>query len=141
MIEVEFLSRLSPDRRAAILARSAQAQTSLREAVAEILARLTGDPEGELRREYGPLKPGLALADFKVSEEEIEAARRALPGEVLAALKKAAATIYKFHAAQLERSSWFEELAPGLLAGRLTRPLERVGVYIPGGRAPYPSSA
>ena len=141
MIEIEFLGRLSSARREAILARSAATTDGLREAAAEILARLTGDPEGELRREYGSLKPGLVLADFKVSAEEIEAARRSLPGEVLAALKKAAAAIYKFHAAQLERPSWFEEFAPGLLAGRLTRPLERVGVYIPGGRAAYPSSA
>jgi histidinol dehydrogenase len=113
----------------------------LREAAGDILARLTENPEEELRREYGPLNPGLSPADFKVSEAEIEAACRALPAGVLAALEKAAAAIHKFHAAQLERPSWFEEFAPGLLAGRLTRPLERVGVYIPGGRAAYPSSA
>jgi histidinol dehydrogenase len=141
MIEVEFLHRLSPARRAAILARSAAASAGVKEATAEILARLVGGPEEELRREYGPLKPGLTLADFKVSAEEIEAAPKALSAEVLTALEKAAAAIYKFHAAQLERPSWFEEFAPGLLAGRLTRPLERVGVYIPGGRAAYPSSA
>jgi histidinol dehydrogenase len=141
MIEVEFLRLLPPARRAAILTRSAAAPAGLKEEVAAILARLAGDPEGELRREYGALKPGLTLADFRVSAEEIEDAHRKLPAEVLAALKKAAAAIHKFHAAQLERPSWFEEFAPGLLAGRLTRPLERVGVYIPGGRAAYPSSA
>ncbi|MCL2028969.1 MAG: histidinol dehydrogenase [Deltaproteobacteria bacterium] len=141
MIEVEFLRRLPPARRAAILARSAAASAGLREAAVEILTRLTDDPEGELRREYGPLRPRLTPADFKVSAEEVEAAYRALSPDFLAALKKAAASIHKFHAAQLERSSWFDEFAPGLLAGRLTRPLERVGVYIPGGLAPYPSSA
>ena len=141
MIEVEFLRQLPPARRAAILARSSAAPAALRETAAEILTRLTGDPEGELRREYSPLKPRLTLADFKVSAEEIEAAYRALSTEVAEALKKAAAAIYKFHAAQMERPSWFEEFSPGLLAGRLTRPLERVGVYIPGGLAPYPSSA
>jgi len=141
MIEVEFLNRLSPARRSMILARSAAATGGLREATAEILSRLTDDPEGELRREYGSLKPRATLADFKVSADEIEAAHRAVSPELLAALKKAASAIYKFHAAQLERSSWFEEFAPGLLAGRLTRPLERVGVYIPGGLAAYPSSA
>ena len=141
MIEVEFLHRLPPARLAAILTRSAAAPAGFKAAAAEILARLTSDPEGELRREYGTLKPRLTPADFKVSAEEIEAAHRDLPAEVLAALRKAAAAIHKFHAAQLERPSWFEEFAPGLLAGRLTRPLERVGVYIPGGRAAYPSSA
>ena len=141
MIEVEFLHRLSPARRAAILARSAAAPADFKEATAQILARLVDGPEEELHREYGHLKTRLALADFKVSAEEIEAALKALPAEVFSALEKAAASIHKFHAAQLERPSWFEEFAPGLLAGRLTRPLERVGVYIPGGRAAYPSSA
>jgi len=141
MIEVEFLQRLPQARRAAILTRSAATPAGIKEAVVGIITRLIGDPEGELRQEYGPLKPGLDLADFKVSEEEIEDAYRALPAGVLAALKKAAEAIHKFHAAQLERPAWFEEFAPGLMAGRLTRPLERVGVYIPGGRAAYPSSA
>ena len=141
MVQVEFLRELSPARRAAILRRPSADQAGLKEATAEILTRLTADPEGELRREYGPLKPGLDWADFRVGEPEIEAARRALPAEVLAALKTAAAAIHKFHAAQLDRPAWFDEFAPGLTAGRLTRPLERVGVYIPGGRAAYPSSA
>lgn len=141
MLKVEFLRELSPARRAEILARPAAGQAGLKEATAAILTRLTEDPEGELKREYGSLKPNPAPADFLVTAEEIEAAGRAVPAEVLAALKKAAAAIYKFHAAQLDRPAWFEEFAPGLTAGRLTRPLDRVGVYIPGGRAAYPSSA
>jgi histidinol dehydrogenase len=61
--------------------------------------------------------------------------------EVLAALKAAAANIEKFHRAQQEREMWAMEVQPGILAGRLSRPLERVGCYIPGGLASYPSSA
>ncbi|MGD0828677.1 MAG: histidinol dehydrogenase, partial [Desulfobaccales bacterium] len=59
----------------------------------------------------------------------------------LAALKAAAANIEKFHRAQQEREMWAMEVQPGILAGRLSRPLERVGCYIPGGLASYPSSA
>ena len=60
---------------------------------------------------------------------------------MLAALKVAAGNIEKFHQAQREREMWAMEVQPGILAGRLTRPLDRVGCYIPGGLASYPSSA
>lgn len=141
MIKVEFLSELSPERRAEIMARSAEDSGGAMAAVTGILGRLKADPEAELAREYGPLKPGFAPDDLLASEEEIEAAFKAVPAGVIEALKTAASNILKFHQAQLERSMWMEEFSPGLVAGRMTRPLERVGVYIPGGRAAYPSSA
>jgi histidinol dehydrogenase len=56
------------------------------------------------------------------------------------ALKTAAANIEAFHRAQREREMWAVEIRPGILAGRLVRP-PRVGCYIPGGLASYPSSA
>ncbi len=141
MIDVEFLGRLTPARREQILARSLADFGQTRAAAAEILERLRHEPEAELVREYGPLKPGFTLNDLRVSEEEIEAALKAMPQSVTEALKAAAANIFEFHRAQLERPYWFDEFAPGLIAGRMTRPLDRVGVYIPGGRAAYPSSA
>jgi histidinol dehydrogenase len=60
---------------------------------------------------------------------------------VLEALKTAAANIEAFHQAQREREMWAVEVRPGILAGRLVRPIPRVGCYIPGGLASYPSSA
>ncbi len=75
------------------------------------------------------------------SPEEIEAAYRVLDPQVIAALKTAAANIEKFHRAQLDRDMWAMEVRPGILAGRLSRPIDRVGCYIPGGLAAYPSSA
>ena len=55
-------------------------------------------------------------------------------------LKKAAKNIRKFHRAQLEREMWSIEISKGILAGRITRPMDIVGCYIPGGTAVYPSS-
>ncbi|MDR1044382.1 MAG: histidinol dehydrogenase [Candidatus Adiutrix sp.] len=141
MIEVEFLNSLSPARREKIMARSTASSGPTRAATAEILSRLREDPEAELRREYGPLKKGFIIPDLKVGREEIEAAFEAVPAGLVEALETAAANIFNFHQAQLERPMWFDEFAPGLIAGRMTRPLARVGVYIPGGRAAYPSSA
>jgi histidinol dehydrogenase len=60
---------------------------------------------------------------------------------VFEALKTAAGNIEAFHQAQREREMWAVEIRPGILAGRLVRPIPRVGCYIPGGLASYPSSA
>ncbi|MDL2260169.1 histidinol dehydrogenase, partial [Deltaproteobacteria bacterium OttesenSCG-928-K17] len=141
MIEVEFLKKLSPARRDKIMARSTADFSETMAATAEILARLKAEPEAEMLREYGPLKDGFTLADLLVTEEEIEKAFKEVPAEIIQALETAAANIFNFHQAQLERPMWFDEFAPGLIAGRMTKALSNVGVYIPGGRAAYPSSA
>jgi len=59
---------------------------------------------------------------------------------VIDALKVASENIVKFHRAQMEREMWMIDIADGILAGRMATPLERVGAYIPGRRAAYPSS-
>ncbi len=64
-------------------------------------------------------------------------ARKAEPAMV-SALQKAAKRIKRFHAHQLDRSWHITE--PGIRLGQIVRPLERVGVYVPGGKAAYPSS-
>jgi histidinol dehydrogenase len=59
---------------------------------------------------------------------------------VVDCLKTAAQNIIKFHTAQKEREMWSIEVTEGILAGRITRPMDIVGCYIPGGSAVYPSS-
>ena len=72
--------------------------------------------------------------EMVVTDEEIIMAYDRVDTEVVEALKKAADNIRRFHEAQLERDMWSMELCPGVLAGRITRPLDRVGCYIPGGK-------
>jgi len=139
-LQVEYLDRLTPARRQEILSRSQEDVSQVLDTVRPILAALREKGDEENLRQHG-LKPGFTVADLEVKEEEIEAAYRVLDPKVLEALQAAAANIEKFHRAQLEREMWAVELRPGLLAGRLTRPLDRVGCYIPGGLASYPSSA
>jgi histidinol dehydrogenase len=141
MLTVETLSKLKPARRRSILARSSIALADVMPKTREILERLVSDPEKELLREYGPLKKNLTLSDFRVTDKEIKAAEKSLPADLMAALRQAAGNIESFHRSQLEKPLHLTEVAPGLLAGRLTRPLSKAGVYIPGGRACYPSSA
>ncbi|NPV53867.1 MAG: histidinol dehydrogenase [Firmicutes bacterium] len=74
-----------------------------------------------------------------VSRVEMEAARARLPGDLLEALEFASERIRAFHELQRARSL-MTALPDGTLLGRIYRPLGRVGVYVPGGKATYPSS-
>ena len=140
-LQIEYLDRLSPERRGQILSRSQEDVSQVLAEVAPILAALKKEGDAESLRWQAQFKADVSLADLEASPEEIEAACRTLDPGVLSALKAAAANIEKFHRAQLDRDMWAMEIQPGLLAGRLTRPLDKVGCYIPGGLASYPSSA
>ncbi len=142
-LQIEYLKNLDPARRQAILARSQVDVSEVRAEVAEYLeaVRREGDAATLRDHKHPKFKAGLAAADLEATPEEIEAAYRAVDPQVLTALKVAAGNIEKFHRAQREREMWAMEVQPGILAGRLTRPLDRVGCYIPGGLASYPSSA
>ena len=73
-----------------------------------------------------------------VTEVEISAAMKAVPADVLAAMERAARNIRAFHQKQVQQS-WLD-MAEGAALGQKLTPLARAGVYVPGGRAAYPSS-
>ena len=76
---------------------------------------------------------------FRIPSSEIKEAYSKVSNEVIEALKKAKENIEKFHKAQVPKE-WMIEQAPGVMAGQIFRPLESVGLYIPGGDGAYPSS-
>lgn len=80
-----------------------------------------------------------SVSDLRVPEAAIEAAVGRIGHAVMAALHTAADRIRDFHA-QSRRKSWIEHTPSGGALGQIIRPLDRVAVYAPGGRAPYPSS-
>ncbi|PVX27330.1 MAG: histidinol dehydrogenase [Candidatus Bathyarchaeum sp.] len=84
-------------------------------------------------------KVRLTTSKLKVDEKEIKEAYEKLEKSQINALKKAAENIASFHKNQL-RAKWTMEIAEGATLGQVTRPLESVGVYVPGGKAVYPSS-
>lgn len=79
------------------------------------------------------------LDDLRVSEEEIAAAFSQVDDELVVALQFAAEQISDFHSKQV-RQSWFTTPGDGIMLGSKITPLSRVGIYVPGGRAQYPSS-
>src|SRR5205085_5493891 len=77
-------------------------------------------------------------SSFEVSAKEITAARRRVPKDLIAALESAHERIRAFHLLQREKS--FEKKERGIRTGMRVSPLARAGVYVPGGKAAYPSS-
>jgi histidinol dehydrogenase len=84
-------------------------------------------------------KVRLTASKLKVEEGEIKEAYKKLGENQISALRKAADNIASFHKKQL-RVKWTMEIAEGVTLGQVTRPLASVGVYVPGGKASYPSS-
>src|SRR5690625_2759661 len=82
---------------------------------------------------------GVSLESLRVTEEEFAEARSLVSFEFIEALQKAAERIRTFHENQVEKS-WFTNEDEGVLLGQKVTPLESVGVYVPGGKAAYPST-
>ncbi len=74
-----------------------------------------------------------------VTPEEIEEAYEKVPKELLDVIRKALRNIEDYHAKQ-KQYSWFDSKPDGSILGQKVTPLRRVGVYVPGGKAAYPSS-
>ena len=79
------------------------------------------------------------LETLKVTESEIEEAYDKVPEKLIEVMKQSASNITEFHKKQL-RNSWFEPGRDGTILGMKILPIERAGVYVPGGKAAYPSS-
>ena len=114
-----------------------------REMVVREIIRTVRDDGDKALVEYAARFDGVRLdqAELALTADEVAAGAAACPPEVMAALAAAAGNIEAFHRRQLP-SSWWEQPvgAGGLLRGQVVRPLDSVGVYIPGGTAAYPST-
>jgi histidinol dehydrogenase len=90
-------------------------------------------------REFSERYDGITAEDFHATSDELDTALEELAPERRRALDVARANIECFHRAQ-RRQEAFVEVRPGVIVWRVFRPIERVGIYVPGGRASYPSS-
>jgi histidinol dehydrogenase len=109
-----------------------------RATVMEIIGRVQNEGDAALR---DMAKKYCELESIAVSDEEREAAYDDVDTQVVESLIEAHARIERFHELQKPRDLWLQEMEPGIVLGIKTTPLNRVGLYIPGGRAAYPSSA
>jgi histidinol dehydrogenase len=86
--------------------------------------------------------PVAAITDLELSQHDLKAAYEGLPSEQKTALSQAADRVRSYHQAQLQASgqSWSYRDADGNLLGQKITPIARAGIYVPGGKAAYPSS-
>ena len=141
------LSTASADFEAAFKARlhwSAEADAAIEQRVTEILADV--QQRGDVAvREYTARFDRLDAPDMKALEltaDELRAAFESLPAVQREALEAAARRVRSYHEAQKKASgeSWSYRDEDGTLLGQKVTPLDRVGIYVPGGKAAYPSS-
>ena len=108
------------------------------EIVADIIADVRKNGDAALKA-YSEKFDGAKLDSLEVSAEEIDAAFAALEPEFVAIIEEAAENIREFHRHQV-RTGFAITPRDGVVLGQRVIPLERVGLYVPGGTASYPSS-
>jgi histidinol dehydrogenase len=140
MIPILHWSELSSAERRAALARPGEpARAELLAEVRRIVERVRREGDAALRALTRELD-GVDLERFEVGQAELGAAERALALPARRALERAAETLRRFHAAQ-RPAPLAVETEPGVRCELLTRPIPRVGLYVPAGSAPLPSTA
>lgn len=136
-MNVEALADLGPERRRALFERDAGLR-EIRSDVREITERVREESDAAVRefcREFDSVDVGnLDIADAT------ERAYEEIDNDTREAIETAANNVREFHERQ-RPEDWREEFGDGRELGRRFRPIERVGVYVPGGEAAYPSSA
>jgi histidinol dehydrogenase len=124
----------------AILERAEQAPEGVEQTVRDIIAAVRRDGDAAVfayTKQFDRLD--LTAATVQVTPDETEQAMLNVEPEALAALRLAADRIAAFHRRQLEKT-WMTDDEPDIHLGQMVRPLDRVGIYVPGGKASYPSS-
>lgn len=123
-----------------LLKRSPNNYSGYEEKVNEILAAVKTEGDKALfayTLQYD--KYALTPENIRVTAEEIREAYARMDPELVEVIRRSAANIRAFHEKQL-RNSWFDAREDGVILGMRITPIGRVGVYVPGGKAAYPSS-
>lgn len=108
------------------------------EAVSEIIAKVAAEKDAALRF-YAEKFDKVVLSDLEVSKAEIDAAYDSADKEFIEVLEEAAENIRAFHSKQV-REGFSLSKRDGVIIGQKITPIERVGLYVPGGTAAYPST-
>lgn len=123
-----------------MLKRSPNSYGEYEKTVTDILAQVKGQGDKalfEFTKKFD--KFDLNETNIKVTEEEIKQAYDEVGEDLLNVIRKSKENIRSYHQRQLQ-NSWFDSKENGIMLGQKVTPLEKVGVYVPGGKAAYPSS-
>jgi len=140
ILKLEILHKLSSQRKEEILKRSMVDVSSAYFQTLQIVTDIQKRGDVVSIEHYRKYKEDISEDDFLVTREEITQAYEAIDENVIENLKVAAMNIEKFHRFQLDPKTWSVEIMDGITAGRLVRPIDIIGAYVPGRKAIYPSS-
>ncbi|MBE5871546.1 MAG: histidinol dehydrogenase [Lachnospiraceae bacterium] len=123
-----------------LLKRSPNNYTQYEQTVNEIIEKVRNEKDAAVFSYTEKFDHCTLTADtVRVSEEEIEEALSAVGENFIKVMEKAADNIRTYHEKQV-RNSWFDAKEDGTILGQKITPMDLVGVYVPGGKAAYPSS-
>lgn len=121
-----------------IFKRNEENYSEIDEAVESIINSVIRNGDKSLI-EYTKEFDGAEIDSIKVTEKEIDEAINEVGENFINILKEAKENIWSFHSKQLQ-NSWMWNKSDGIILGQLVNPIDRVGVYVPGGKAAYPST-
>ncbi len=125
---------------AAVVKRSETVAENIELTVRDILQEVRTDGDRALIRFTEKFdKIRIRISDLEVSKKQIRESYKKVSKEQLSSLAHAYQRIEKFHRRQMQ-NSWIQAESEGEIVGQLVRPLQRAGMYVPGGKAVYPSS-
>ncbi|HET9475014.1 MAG TPA: histidinol dehydrogenase [Steroidobacteraceae bacterium] len=136
---LDWTTAAADERRTALARPAADARAEVHAQVTEIIHAVRAEGDAAVRR-YTAKFGGAATGELRVSAAEFRAARARLTAPQLAALERAVANVTRFHEAQASPPLSVETM-PGVICERITRPITSVGLYVPAGIAPLPSTA
>lgn len=140
MRKVTLTKESTKDILESLLKRSPNNYGKFESTVAEILAKVKSEGDAALfayTKEFD--KAEVNKENIRVTEVEIQEAYDKIDPALLEVIRKALVNIRKYHEKQIQ-NSWFTSETNGTMLGQKVTPLNRVGVYVPGGKAVYPSS-
>ncbi|GAB7025900.1 histidinol dehydrogenase [Geotalea toluenoxydans] len=126
---------------AAILSRSEETGRDVEQVVVDIIAQVRSRGDAavlDYTRRFDRLEAD-SVQSLEVTEREFNEAFARVADEDIAALKLAVERVARFHQKQ-KQETWLSTDEPDIMLGQMVTPLQRVGIYVPGGKASYPSS-
>ena len=121
-----------------ILTRDIKTKSGVEDIVSDIIETVRSGGDKALI-EYGAKFDGAEIKDLEVKKEEIDAAFESEDKDFIKTLQKARDNIFKFHSHQVRNNFTIND-EDGIILGQKITPIEKVGLYVPGGTARYPSS-
>ena len=137
MIKSYDLNTMSDDARSFILKRSGLDIERVKDKVKEILEDVKSDGDKAIQK-YSALFDNVMLEKFRVSRKEIDDAWKRIDKKTISSIKKQIRYSEKYHKMQIRKSKKCV-IEKGIIVGEKYTPVESVGLYVPGGRAAYPT--